>query len=163
LETEPVNEEEISFFNNGAFTTYGFELETEKRWDSGRLLKAAYTYNLMTDEAHGGHWAVASPQNLFKLHYAEPLFGDKAMLGIENIFIDQRKTLQGGKAEPYYLVNVNLSSDTLIPGLDLSFGVYNLFNTHYQMVGGDGSDNDLRQNILKMNGRELRLKAVLEF
>jgi outer membrane receptor for ferrienterochelin and colicins len=163
LETEPLNEQELSFSNHGAFTTYGVELETEKRWESGRLLKAAYTYNLMTDEAHGGNWAVASPQNLFKLHYAEPLFRDKAMLGIENIFIDQRKTLQGSKTEPYYLVNVNLSSDTVIPGLDLSFGVYNLFDNRYQMVGGDDSDNDLRQDILKMNGREFRFKAVFEF
>jgi outer membrane receptor for ferrienterochelin and colicins len=163
LETEPVNAEAMSFFNNGAYTTYGFELEAENRWDGGRLLKASYTYNLMTDEARGGHWAVASPQNLFKLHYAEPLFGDKAMLGIENIFVDQRKTLQGGMAEPYYLVNVNLSSDRLIPNLDLSFGVYNLLDNHYQMVGGDGSDNDLRQDILRMNGREFRFKAVLEF
>lgn len=163
LETEPVNDKEISFFNNGAFTTYGIELEAEKRWDGGRLLKASYTYNLVTDEAHGGQWAVASPQNLFKLHYAEPLFGDRAILGIENIFIDQRKTMQGGMADAYDLVNVNLGSDKLIPGFDISFGVYNLFDSHYQLLGGNGTDADLRQDTLKMNGRELRFKVVLEF
>jgi iron complex outermembrane receptor protein len=150
------------FLNIGKYRGIGGELEAEKRWDSGRLLKASYTYNYLTDVSNGGMWAYNSPQNLFKLHYAEPLFNNFATLGVENIYIGERKALQGGLADAYDLVNLNLSSDRILRGLVASFGVYDLFNTHAQMLGGSGS-NDITQNILPMNGREFRLKLQVTY
>ncbi|MCX7097780.1 MAG: TonB-dependent receptor, partial [Methylococcales bacterium] len=38
------------FFNQGKYHSIGVELEAEKRWDSGRLMKAVYTYSHVTDE-----------------------------------------------------------------------------------------------------------------
>jgi len=150
------------FLNIGNYHAFGVELEAEKRWDSGRLFKASYTYNRLTDENNGDIWAFASPQNLFKLHYAEPLFNNFATLGVENIYIGERKALQGGLADAYDLVNLNLSSDRILRGLIVSFGVYNLFNTHNQMLGGTGPA-DITQNILPMNGREFRLKLQVTY
>lgn len=43
-----------------------------------------------------------------------------------------------------------------------SVSLYNLLDTHYQMVGG-GGPNDIVQNILPMNGREFRLKLQFTF
>ena len=150
------------FINSGHYHAVGVELEAEKRWDSGRLLKASYTYNRLTDETIGGAWAAASPQNLFKLHYAEPLFNNFAKLGVENIFIDRRLTPQDSIADAYNQLNLNLSSDQIAPGLDVSIGVYDLFNTYYQMIGGTGPA-DITQKIIPMNGREFRLKLQLTF
>jgi iron complex outermembrane receptor protein len=150
------------FINIGKYHGIGGELEAEKRWDSGRLLKASYTYNYLTDVSNGGMWAYNSPQNLFKLHYAEPLFNNFATLGVENIYIGERKALQGGLADAYDLVNLNLGSDRILRGLYVSFGVYDLFNTHAQMLGGSGP-NDITQNILPMNGREFRLKLQVTY
>ncbi|NOS88919.1 MAG: TonB-dependent receptor, partial [Methylococcaceae bacterium] len=67
-----------------------------------------------------------------------------------------------GYADGYDLLNVNLSSDRLVQGLDVSVGVYNLLNTHYEMLGGSGAA-DVPQNILRMNGREYRLKLQITY
>jgi iron complex outermembrane receptor protein len=96
---------------------------------------------------------------VFKIHYAEPLFNNYAKLGVENIFIGDRKTEQGSLADAYDLINMNLTSDRILQGLDASVGVYNLLDNHYQMLGGSGGTN----NILLMNGREFRLKLQVTF
>lgn len=160
LEVGPTGDPDgnYSVFNAGRYHAYGTELEAEQRWRNGRLLKASYTYSLLTDENAHGAWAKASPQNLFKFHYAEPLFDNHLTLGLESIFIDQRKTESGGLAKSYELVNINLSSDKLIRGLDTSLGVYNVFDSHYQMLGVSDT-----LNILRMNGREFRLKLQMTF
>lgn len=93
------------FINMGHYHAIGVELEAEKRWDSGRLFKASYTYNRLTDETEGGIRAKVSPHNLFKLHYAEPLFNNFATLGIENIFIGERQTSQDSIADGYNQLN----------------------------------------------------------
>lgn len=150
------------FINSCNLHAVGVELEAEQRWDSGRLFKASYTYSRLTNETDSNMWAYASPQNGFKLHYAEPLFNNFATLGLENIYIGERKALQGGFAEAYDLINLNLSSDRIMRGLSASFGIYNLLGTHYQMLGGTGPA-DISQNILPMNGREFRLKLQVTF
>lgn len=150
------------FINIGRYHAIGGELEAEKRWDSGRFFKASYTYSRLTDETNGGIWAFGSPKNLFKLHYAEPLFNNFANLGIENIYIGERRALQGGVADAYDLLNLTLGSDRIMQGLYVSIGAYNLLNTHYQMLGGTGPA-DITQNILPMNGREFRLKLQVTF
>ncbi|MEQ1635451.1 MAG: TonB-dependent receptor [Methylococcales bacterium] len=150
-----------AFFNIGHYHAFGIELESEKRWSNGRLLKASYTYNRLTNEVDGA-WATASPQNIFKLHYAEPLYNNFAKLGIESIFVDERRTPQNGVAKSYNQLNLNLSSDQLVKGLDVSFAIYNLLDSHYQMIGGTGPA-DITQNILPMNGREFRFKIQITF
>jgi iron complex outermembrane receptor protein len=144
--------------NVGRYHAYGAEWEAEKRWDGGRMFKASYTYSLFTNEARQGVWAYGSPQNIFKLHYAEPLFDNFVKLGIENIYIGDRKAFQSGKADAYNLVNLNLSSDRLLHGLDVLLGVYNLFDSHYEMLV-----NSDRYDLLHMNGREFRLKLQLTY
>ena len=144
--------------NTGSFDIYGAEWAAEKRWGSGRLLKASYTYSWVTDNRRQGSRAYGSPEILFKLHYAEPLFDNNAKIGVENIYIDERKLFNGSFADAYDLVNVNLTSDRLIKGLDLSFGVYNLFDSHYEMLGAG-----INNNVLPMNGREFRFKLLFTF
>ncbi|TAN66544.1 MAG: TonB-dependent receptor [Methylobacter sp.] len=151
------------FMNIGHhYHAIGVEFEAEQRWDSGRFFKASHTYSRLTDVHESNIWAHASPQNIFKLHYAEPLFNNFAKLGVENIYIGERKALQGGTADAYDLVNLNLSSDRIMRGLVVSFGVYDLFDTRAQMLGGTGPA-DITQNILPMNGREFRLKLQVTF
>ncbi|WP_347986640.1 TonB-dependent receptor [Methylomonas sp. AM2-LC] len=148
--------------NDGHYHTRGAELEAEQRWNEGRMLKFSYTYNLLTDANHANVWGYGSPQNMFKLHYAEPLFNNFATLGVENVYIGDRKALQGGLADAYNLINLSLSSDRLARGLFASVNLYNLLDTHYQMLGGTGS-SDITQNILLMNGREFRVKLQFTF
>ncbi|MDD5123000.1 TonB-dependent receptor [Methylovulum sp.] len=87
--------------NEGKFHIYAAEWEAEQRWNNGRLLKASYTYSLLADEPHHGVWSLGSPQNMLKLHHAEPLFNNFAKLGVESIYIGDRKAVQGGFADGY--------------------------------------------------------------
>ena len=144
------------FGNFGCYHVYGAEWEAEKRWDNGRLMRGSYTYSLMAHENKPGYRVLGSPEHVFKLHYAEPLFNNYAKIGVENIFIGDRKVEHGMFADAYDLINLNLSSDKLAKGLDLSIGVYNLLDNRYQSVSGP-------MDIVLMNGREFRVKAVLGF
>lgn len=141
--------------NSHSHHIYGAEWTVEKRWYGGRLLKASHTYSRVDDEGDHSDASVGLPHNIFKLHYAEPLFNNTLQLGVENIYIDQRLTWQGGVADAYDLVNINLRADRIIENVDLLFGVYNLFDSRYEMLG-----NGVHE-ILPMNGREFRLKLQL--
>ncbi|MBS3964594.1 MAG: TonB-dependent receptor [Methylomonas sp.] len=143
--------------NLGRYHAYGGELEAEKRWRSGRLFKLSYTYSRVDDENRQSAWAIGSPQNLVKIHYAEPLFDDIARLGVETIYIGDRKTYGRNIADAYGLVNLNLASDRLVHGLDVSVGVYNLLDSRFLMLGSGIHDT------LPMNGREWRVKLQLSF
>ena len=146
--------------NSHTHHIYGAEWTAEKRWDGGRLLKASHTYSRVIDDGDHSDASVGLPHHIFKLHYAEPLFNNALQLGVENIYIDQRLTSHGGTADAYDLVNINLRADRIIQNVDLLFGVYNLFDSHYEMLG-DGEDGV--HDILPMNGREYRLKLQVTF
>ena len=98
-----------------------------------------------------------------KLSYAEPLFDHRAKLGLEDVFVDARKTLQNDTADLYDVVNANLSSQEILPGADISLGVYNLFNAHPQMVGGDGAAGGTLQDVIPMNGRSVLATLQVTF
>ncbi len=142
--------------NFGCYHVYGAEWEAEKRWDTGRLMKASYTYSFMANEDQLGVRLLSSPEHVFKLHYAEPLFNNYAKIGVENIFIGDRNSSKSEFAEAYDLINLNLTSDKFVKGLDLSLGVYNLLDNQYQVISGP-------MNVVATNGREFRVKAVLGF
>jgi iron complex outermembrane receptor protein len=151
------NDPDSLLANRGKYQSYGVEWEAEKRWQNGRLLTASYTYSHVTNQTSPNAQTLGSPEQLFKLHYAEPLFGNFAKVGIENIFVSDRKTLNGSLADAYDLINVNLTSDKLIKGVDVSMAVYNLLDNHYQVLGNEFN------NTLSMNGREFRLKLLLSY
>lgn len=102
----------------------------------------------------GTAWgATDSPNNVAKLRYAEPLFDGKAKLGVENIFVGKRTTLYYNKEDRYNLVNATVSSKEILPGVDISFSVYNLFNSSRNMIGGP----PVLQDLIPMNGRSMLL------
>jgi len=152
------------FVNADTHDIYGAEFEAEKRWNNGRLLKISYTHNEFdasgsdAGEVHNAGTA----NDLFKLHYAEPLFAERAKIGIESVFIGPRTTPQGNVANGYYQLNISLTSDTLWRGLDVGLSMYNVLDSHYPMLGGTGPA-DIRSAVLPSNGREVRFKLQLTF
>jgi iron complex outermembrane receptor protein len=153
LEQDPVSGKIV---NIGTFKAYGYDLGAEKKWPGGRSVKLSFNHTIVYDQTGDTDmWATDSPKNVGKLSYAEPLFGNQAKLGLENVFVDARKTLQTGTAGYYDLVNANLTSaEKIFHGADASFGVYNIFNSHPQMVGGSGAAGDgTLQNVIPQNGR----------
>jgi iron complex outermembrane receptor protein len=156
LTQDPVS---LEFVNTGHYVAYGYDLEAQKQWAGGRSLRASFDHTVLMDDSQAtAIGAIDSPKNVYKLLYSEPLFGDKARLGVENIFVDQRKTEQQTVAAPYSLFNATLTAKNFgLPGVDGGLSVYNLFNAHPQMVGGMGpgvvNDDQIAQKVIPLNGR----------
>lgn len=149
----------IVYGNSGEFHVYGGELEIEKRWGDGRLLKLSWTHSEVRRDAIDGAWPEDSPRNLLKFHYAEPLFGNRFKLGSEFLFVDERKTLQGNLAGGYQILNLTLTNSRPWYGWLASLGVYNLLDQHYRMVAGP----EHVQDAVAMNGLTFRLKLDYRF
>lgn len=148
------------FLNTGEFNTYGFELQAEKRWENGRLLKLSWTHAYTRDEVRdNGSWAVESPKDMVKLHFAEPFFDNKARLGIEEIFVGQRRTLANNVAPGYHLMNINLASVKPFYGFQASLGIYNVLDQHFKVAG----DRRFIQDTLAMDGRTVRFRLEYGF
>ena len=161
LERDPVTQE---FVNVGRFNAYGFDIGAEKKWLGGRSIKLSFNHTILYDQTGTSDiWATDSPKNVGKLQFAQPLLDDRVKLGLENDFVDARKTLQNDTADYYDVVNANLSSQELFHGADASFGVYNLFNSHPQMVGGDGAPGDTQQDVIPQNGRTVLLTVSYKY
>jgi outer membrane receptor for ferrienterochelin and colicins len=157
LQADPDNR----YFNTGEYNTYGFELQGEKHWDNGRLLKFSWTRNYTRDEVRdNGSWAVESPKNMVKLHFAEPFFDNRMRVGLEEIFVDERRTLNKDTIiSGYHLMNINLASGKPIYGFQASLGIYNVLDQRYKVVG----DNNLTQDALAVDGRTVRFRLDYGF
>ena len=76
--------------------------------------------------------------------------------GLEIQSVSTRRTLADQKAPAYWLTNLNFLSRTLVKGLDLSLGIYNLLDEEY---GEPGSEEHL-QDLIPQNGRSFRVKVI---
>lgn len=147
------------FVNEGTYHAYGFELGAEKRWDNGRMFKLTWTHVFVRDENfNGGGWSPDSPKNMVKLHFAEPLFEDALRLGLEEIFVDERRTLADNIAPAYHLFNINLSTKPFY-GFQSSLGIYNVLDQRYKVLGG----TEHIQDTLSMDGRTVRFRLEYGF
>ncbi len=155
----PLSPTYLQYVNTGNLESVGVEFGAEKKWDNGRELKLNFSHNeyLAFDGTNWG--AVDAPNNVAKLRYAEPLFGGRAKLGIEDVFVSERVTIYyTTEANPYHLVNANITSssalnDILPPGTDVSLGIYNVLDSPVEMTAGPPHIQD---NI-PMNGRSALL------
>lgn len=149
----------VAFSNKGKFDSYGIELEGEKRWQNGRLLKFSWTYAYATnDDLEEGGWATDSPRHMLKAHYSEPLFDDALRLGFEEVFIGERLTLKENIAPGYHLMNINLSTKSYY-GLQASLGIYNVLDQQYKILG----EAEHIQDTLAMDGRTVRFRLEYGF
>jgi iron complex outermembrane receptor protein len=166
LEQQEQAPKPAQFTNSGKFHSYGFELEGEKRWPNGRLVKLAWTHSEVKDDDQDGIVAADAPKNLVKLHYAEPLFNNTLSLGFEELFVDQRRTLAGNIAPAYNLFNINLATVKPFYGFQATLGIYNVLDQHYKMLGG--SEHALEESkhqldTLTMDGRTVRFRLEYGF
>ncbi len=156
----PASPTYLMFINAGKYNARGFEFSAEKQWDSGRMFKLSWTHTNTQAAGTGQNgWAPASPNNMVKLHYVEPLFDDLFRLGVEEIFIDQQLTLAGNLLPAYHLMNLNLALSKPFHGLKAGLTMYNALDQHY-LVAASG---DQSLDALTMDGRTLRLRLEYGF
>ena len=150
------------YVNLGNLKSIGVDLGIEKKWENGRDVKGSYNHTEYLTH-RGTTWGGPhdSPKNVAKLLYREPLFDDKARFGLEQLYVGKRKNvLRPTETDGYYIANATLSSEDLVPGLDVTFGVYNLFDSPEDMVAPWAT---LVLDNIPMNGRSFMLTARKTF
>jgi outer membrane receptor for ferrienterochelin and colicins len=150
----------LRFQNRNDIETKGLELEIEGKWPGGLEGRISYSFQEIRARETGEVLANA-PRHLGKanLILPAPFLRDKLYLGIEEQYTSGRRTLADKEAKGFLITNVTLFSQKLVKGLELSGSVYNLFDKKY----ADPTGPDLRQDTLRQDGRNFRLKLTYSF
>jgi iron complex outermembrane receptor protein len=100
-----------------------------------------------------------SPPLLAKLNFSSPLGSMGVRLGFELQYAGERQAIDGTDLDGYWLSNLHLRADDWVKGLEVSLGLYNLFDARYDHPGSDIN----WQNALEQDGRSVRLKLSYRF
>lgn len=153
--------------------TFGLEPSIEAKWND---FSARLSYSLQrTQNRDTGIGLPDSPENMIKLNLSAPLYENKLFAGLEVQYTSQSKTevytpplLSGASATVtpgpnspgFAVVNLTLfSHDLFIKNLELSAGVYNVFNTKYYEPASDFH----LEPYIQQDGINFRIKATYRF
>jgi outer membrane receptor for ferrienterochelin and colicins len=148
----------LVFRNTNEESIKGLELELEGHWESGLKGRFSYSYTRGRDET-SGTYLTNSPVNMAKFNLIVPLIKEKFFLGLDEQYMDSRKTLKGNETGSFTKTNLTLLHRNLLDGMEISGGVYNLFNKKY---GNPGSGEHV-QDIIEQDGRTFKLKVTWSF
>ncbi len=130
----------------------GVELSADKTWDWAGRLRGSLSYQ---DVAYAsGARLDNSPQLLGKLNFSGPLPATGLRVGYELQYYSKRQAIDGTQLDGYWLSNLNLIADKWTKRLEVSLGIYNLFDAHYAHPGSDIN----WQNAIEQDGRSVRVK-----
>ncbi len=148
----------LVFRNMEKVEAKGFELELEGKWATGLEGRISYTFQ-KTKNKETGETLTNSPEHLAKFNLIIPLIRDKLFFGFEERFTSRRKTLAGNDAGSFFVTNLTLFNQRLLKGLEISGSIYNLFDKKF----GDPGSGEHRQDIIRQDGRNYRLKITYSF
>jgi iron complex outermembrane receptor protein len=144
--------------NVGDVSSYGAEVQLEANWANGFQGRVSYSW-VNTENKKNHERLPNSPEHLVKLNLIAPLWSDKVFAGFETQYVSSRKTSLGGSVDGYVISNLTLFTQNWVKGLELSAGVYNLFDERYF---DPGSDVHI-QNGIEQDGLTFRFKLNYEF
>ena len=144
------------FQNGDSAEAHGIETQLQARFENveGRL---SYTYQQSC--TGGATNSPNAPQHMLKFNLSTSLWTEKLFAGLEVQHVSKRTTVAQNNTASYTVTNLTLSAREWLPGLELSGGIYNLFNTHYV----DPASPPLLPDVIGQDGLNLRLRMGLEF
>lgn len=148
----------LHYVNQDEVESAGGWLAVEKRFDFGLRARVSYTGQHARD-ADTGHWLENSPRHVGRLALDVPVWEEKLFAGLELHVQSASRTLEGGEADGFALVNFTLFSRRLVKNLEFSATVYNLFNADYAYPAG----GEHHQEVIPQDGRTFRLKLTYRF
>ncbi len=158
--------EELTWRSMGKVEATGLEAGLHKKWANGITARASYSLvdteyqepALQSDALLGydPKRMLNSPKHLFKLNLLAPLVKDKVFAGFEVQYDSKRRTIGGwnddeeqvrNETGDSFVANLTLTCVDVIKNMDISFGVYNLFNESYaHPAWGDNELDTIKQN-----------------
>jgi outer membrane receptor for ferrienterochelin and colicins len=151
----------IVYVNGGAINARGLEVELAGKWL--KYLEGRLSYTLQdARDSQTGLLLPNLPKHLVKANLIFPLFKDKVFIGVENLYSSNRIALTGRKVFGYPIANLTLFTKNIVPKLQVSASVYNLFNQKYCFPGGE---EHLTAGIdrLRQDGINFRVKLQYTF
>ncbi len=147
----------IQYGNLSDATTQGVDVEFDHFWKSGIHLRSSYAYQ--SSEDSDGRWIINSPKHLFKSNFSMPLISNKAYLGVEVQAYGPRLTEARKEISGYSLVNLSLSSSSLIPHVHVSVTIRNLFDRDYAIAASSFNSQDT----ILQDGRNVWFQMVYQW
>lgn len=149
----------LIFYDNVANAeTKGLDVELEAKSDSGWLGRISHTWQ-HTEDVERGSTISNSPAHVTKFNLIAPLYRDKLFAGAELQYTSEVKTLTGNTLDGYWLANLHLFSQRIVPGLDLSAGIFNLFDHDYRLPGAE----EHQQDAITQDGRTYQVRMQFRF
>lgn len=156
LDTHPVSG--IPQYRSGeTVKARGLELSADKAWASSIRLRGSL--GIQDAGQASGRDLVNSPMLLAKLNLSTRLPFAGLRAGLEWQYGGPRLTLDGTRLGGSALTNLSLGTDELAGGLEVSLGIYNLFDKRYSHPAAETN----WQNAIEQDGRSLRLKLGYRF
>ncbi len=153
-----LNDSNKQYQNVGNIDSNGLEIQLEQLFDNGFQGRISYSWQENQDKLT--HQRLAnSPEHMVKLNLIAPLWIDKVFAGFETQYMSGRNTTLGGNVSDYVISNLTVFTQKWIKGLELSAGVYNLFNERYF----DPAPDTHRQNAIQQDGLTFRIKTSIDF
>lgn len=136
----------------------GVDLTLQAKFADGMRGRVSYTWQEATD-ADSGAWLVNSPRHLAKASVSIPLCIPTLFISPELQYTSARQTLAGNRVADALLAHVTLLARDMVPGLEVSASIYNLFDTTY----GDPGSSEHKQDIIGQDGISFRFKLSYRF
>jgi outer membrane receptor protein involved in Fe transport len=132
-------------------------LSADKTWVSGYRLRDSLS---VQDAAYvSDRTLLNSPKLLGKMNLSGPLPWAGLRAGYELRYDSSRLSRNGVTLGGYTLSNLTLSTDALADGLELSAGLYNVFDKRYSEPTAAGG----WLNALEQDRRSIRVKLTYRF
>ena len=148
---------ELYFDNVARVSAHGAEVEFERKYDNGALVRASYAWQKTRNPDTGAQLS-SSPRHLARLNVALAI-GARASLGTELQYEGSVRTLAGNTAGDYLLANLSVQTKPRQNGLQFQAGIYNVFDTRYAYPGAE----DHLQDTIAQDGRTFRIKIMRQF
>lgn len=151
-------DELIQFENLNEATAFGLEAALQGRLHDSLDYRVSYSYVDAEDDDTGETLSNA-PRNMAKLHANFPICVQNVFGGLEVLYTDSRKTVDGSKVGSYVVANATLLARDLPGGFEVSASIYNLFDEKYEYPVGE----EIEQGSLEADGQSFRIKAQCRF
>ncbi len=147
----------LVYENRDRVKSSGAEVELRRVWTSGITGRVSYGFQETRDDRTGALLS-NSPKHMVKAMAVAPLYSGLTA-GVDVRYIGSRLTVRGDTADGYVTTNLTLRETSLIPRLDLSLTVYNLFDAAYAHPGSE----EHTQDVIPQDRRNIRIKATYGF
>lgn len=137
--------------SGGVTRAHGAELSADRTWAQGARLRSSVSLQDVED-SHGQR-LLNSPRWLARLNLSGPLPWAGLRAGYEWRYDGRRLSRDGSWLGGHAVSNLNLRTESIVPGVQFTLGIYNLFDKRFSHPGADTN----WQNAIEQDGRAVQL------